>query len=380
MSKFWKVVNKANGKNAEILIYGNIVDKRGWSSDGTAPDGFAEDLRKLNGCPLTLRINSSGGSVFAAHAIHNLIKSYAGPVTAVIDGIAASAATIIAMAAEKVVMPSNSMMMIHDPMIGLNGYHNEEDLEDFLNALKKIKESIVSSYLGRSKLSAEALSRMMKASTWLTAKECLDMGFADEIVGRVDAVLDGNILVVNQIQHTLTDDDVKQIKDKMEVNAQMDESKAFKAFWQNLCAMLGIAVNTAEPVVPAANVIKPQTENEAPPEGEATPAAPVDAVAAERSRMLALEAADNGNAIIHKMIDYAKKNGQTVDEIKPYLDIINEHKDQAPQLVQNMITDNQESGVDQVTGQPGAGMSEEEKDRIQADNMAEMMKKMHGGK
>ena len=66
MSKFWKVVNKANGKNAEILIYGNIVDKRGWRSDGTAPDGFAEDLRQLNGCPLTLRINSSGGSVFAA--------------------------------------------------------------------------------------------------------------------------------------------------------------------------------------------------------------------------------------------------------------------------------------------------------------------------
>ena len=188
------------------------------------------------------------------------------------------------------------------------------------------------------------------------------------------------VYLVNQIQHTLTDDDVKQIKDKMEVNAQMDESKAFKAFWQNVCAMLGIAVNTAEPVVPAANVIKPQTENEAPPEGEAAPAAPVDAVAAERSRMLALEAADNGNAIIHKMIDFAKKNGQTVDEIKPYLDIINEHKDQAPQLVQNMIADNQESGVDKVTGQPGAGLSEEEKDRIKADNMAEMMKKMHGGK
>ena len=71
--------------------------------------------------------------MFAAHAIHNLIKSYAGPVTAVIDGIAASAATIIAMAAEKVVMPSNSMMMIHDPMSGLNGYHNEDDLEVYID-------------------------------------------------------------------------------------------------------------------------------------------------------------------------------------------------------------------------------------------------------
>lgn len=380
MSKFWKVVNKANGKNSEILIYGNIVDKRGWRNDGTAPDGFAEDLRQLNGCPLTLRINSSGGSVFAAHAIHNLIKSYAGPVTAVIDGIAASAATIIALAAGKVVMPSNSMMMIHDPMIGLNGYHNEEDLEDYLNALKKIKESIVSAYLGRSKLSAEALSKMMKASTWLSAKECLDMGFADEIAGKVDAVLDGNILVVNQIQHTLSDDDVKQIKDKMEVNAQMDENKAFKAFWQNLCAMLGIAMNTAEPAAPVANAIKPQETEAAPQEEETKPVAPVDAVTAERNRMLALEVADNGNPIIHKMIDFAKKNGQTLDEIKPYLDIINEHKDQAPQLVKNMITDNQESGVDQVTGQPGAGLSEEEKDKIKTSNMAEMMKKMQGGK
>ena len=384
MNKFWKFVNKGNG-NAEILIYGNIADERSWFGKETVPDGFAEELKALNGCPLTIRINSSGGSVFAAHAIHNLIKAYAGPVTAVIDGIAASAASIVAVAAKKIIMPSNSMMMIHDPMVGLQGYHNAEELQGYLDALKAIKDSIVAAYLGRSKVSAEALSKMMKDTTWLTAKECLDMGFADEIIGKVDAVLDGNILVVNQIQHQLSDNDAEKIKNKLEVKAKMNENNAFNAFWQHICAMLGIPVTgnaAANGAKPPENSIKPQESGAKPVENGAKPAgieASADLVTAERNRMLALEAADDGTEMVHQVIDYAKKNGQTADEIKPYLDIIKEHKAQAPDMIKNLISDNQDSGVDNVTGQPGSGMSEEEKDRIQADKMANIMKKLQGG-
>ena len=126
----------------------------------------AEELKALDGCPLTIRINSSGGSVFAAHAIHNLIKAYAGPVTVVIDGIAASAASIIAVAAKKIIMPANSMMMIHDPMVALKGYHNAEELKSCLDALAATKDSIVSAYLGRSKVSAEALSSFTIRRKW----------------------------------------------------------------------------------------------------------------------------------------------------------------------------------------------------------------------
>ncbi|MBQ5343738.1 MAG: Clp protease ClpP [Acidaminococcaceae bacterium] len=382
MSKFWKFVNKGNG-NAEILIYGNIGDERSWFGNETAPDGFAEELQSLDGCPLTIRINSSGGSVFAAHAIHNLIKAYAGPVTVIIDGIAASAASIIAVAAKKIIMPANSMMMIHDPMVALKGYHNAEELKSYMDALTAIKDSIVSAYLGRSKVSAEALSKMMKDTTWLTAKECLNLGFADEIVGQVDAVLDGNVLVVNQIQHQLSEEDAEKIKNKLEVKAKMNENNAFNAFWQHICAKLGIPVTGTEGAANAAtspeNVIKP-VENGIKPTGtEPKPAEPADAVAAERNRLLALEAVDNGNEMIHKVVDYAKKNGQTAEEIKPYLDIINGHKEQAPDMIKNLISDNKDSGVDNVTGQPGSGMSEEEKDRIQADNMANIMKKLQGG-
>ena len=388
MNKFWKIVNKADG-NAEILIYGNIADERSWFGNETAPDGFADDLRALNGCPLTIRINSSGGSVFAAHAIHNLIRSYAGPVTAVIDGIAASAASIVAVAAKKIIMPANSMMMIHDPMVALKGYHNAEELKGYLDALKAIKDSIVSAYLGRSKVSAETLSQMMKDTTWLTARECLELGFADEIIGKVDAVLDGNVLVVNQVQHQLTEDDAEKIKNKLEVKAKMNENSAFNAFWQHICAMLGIpvtgaaAANVIKPAEniakPAANVMKPAETGAKPVENVANEATQADAVAAERNRMLALEALDNGNEMARKVVAYAKQNGKATDEIKPYLDIINECQERAPQMIQDMIADNQESGVNKITGQPGSGMSEEEKDRIQMDNMANIMKQLQGG-
>lgn len=170
-SKFWQVKNEVNG-NSEILLYGPIAGESSWWGDEVTPRSFAEDLESLGGKDVTVRINSGGGDVFAAHAIHNQLVAYKGRVTVVIDGLAASAATIIAVAGDRIIMPSNALFMIHNPAIGLSDYYGAEELLKAAEALNTIKGSIVAAYRKRCKASAEELAAMMDAETWMGAAEC----------------------------------------------------------------------------------------------------------------------------------------------------------------------------------------------------------------
>ena len=221
--KFWEIINKADN-TAEIRIYGDIVGRKAWYDVGPSVDpvGFADDLAKLENRPVTIRVNSNGGNVFAAQTIANNLRTYKGMTTAIVDGLAASAATIIVMAARKIIMPIGSMMMIHDPMVQINEAMNEEELQRCIDMLRPVKTSLVKSYLERSNLSKEKLAAMMKATTWLTAEECLNIGFADEIQGEVKPVMNGNVLIVNNLKRQLTDNEASEIKNKItkHVNVQ----------------------------------------------------------------------------------------------------------------------------------------------------------------
>ena len=122
MKHFWNFQDSAGGDAADLYIYGPIVSSSSWWDDSIDAVQFSEDLKALGGKDVTVHINSPGGDVFAAHAIHNQLIAYAGNVDVVIDGIAASAATIIAMAGARITMPTNSMMMIHNPAMGLDDH------------------------------------------------------------------------------------------------------------------------------------------------------------------------------------------------------------------------------------------------------------------
>ena len=130
-------------------------------------------------------------------------------------------------------------------MITLDGSLNEAELQECIDALKPIKESIVSAYLNRAKVPAEELHAMMTNTTWLTAKECLAKGFCDEIAGKVDIVMDKNFLVVNQIRHPLTDEDVTQIKNKTEVKTTMNED--LKKMLEKAANALGFTITALSP-------------------------------------------------------------------------------------------------------------------------------------
>lgn len=171
---------------AEVFIYGDIVSEGWrWGEDETSAVSFRDALKELGDVSaIDLRINSGGGDVFEAVAIHNMIKRHPAQVTAYVDGLAASAASVIAMAADKLIMPANSMLMIHNAWSVFMGDHNA--FRKFADDLEKINQSVKRSYLDKnSELSEENLTALMDAETWLSAQESLEMGLADEVITAV---------------------------------------------------------------------------------------------------------------------------------------------------------------------------------------------------
>jgi ATP-dependent Clp protease protease subunit len=166
---------RARGTGAEVAIYDEI------GAYGVSAKGFLAELGALpEGMPVDLRLNSPGGSVFDAVAIHNALKRHEGTVTVWIDGIAASAASYIAMAGDEIVMPENAFLMIHDPAGLVMG--TAEDMRAMAEALDKVKGSLVSGYAAKSGRTPEEVSALMAAETWFDAADAVAQGFADRLI------------------------------------------------------------------------------------------------------------------------------------------------------------------------------------------------------
>lgn len=372
--RFWQIKNQVNG-SGEILLYGPIASSCSWFNDTVTPQEFARDLESLNGKDVTVRINSGGGDVFAAHAIHNQLVAYNGRVTVIIDGLAASAATIVAMAGQKIIMPSNSMMMIHNPAIGMDDYYTAEDLQKYVDALTAIKGSIVAAYKKRCKLSSEELEILMDAETWMGAQECLDKGFADEINGSIETVLNGNTLIINSAKYDLT-----AYKNAASIKSCINEKEKNMSRLEEILDSLGLKIvdspKAKNTTVQVATPVSPQpTDNSAAIEA---------AVAAERQRIVDLEALDSGdNAAVKAIINQAKADGKTVAEIQPYIDAVKTvpaAQNAAQRTVADMIADNKDSGADGIaSGATDDAALEKAADAKAMDNMVEIMNKKFGG-
>ena len=162
---------RARGTGAEVLIYDEI------GAYGVSAKGFLAELGALpDGVPIDLRLNSPGGSVFDAVAIFNALTRHSGTVTVWIDGIAASAASYIAMAGDEIVMPENAFLMIHDPSGLVMG--TAADMRDMAETLDKIAASMTRGYAARSGKSEVDIAALMAAETWFDAQDALDAGLA----------------------------------------------------------------------------------------------------------------------------------------------------------------------------------------------------------
>lgn len=324
MKKFW---NKAETTN-EIFIYGDITND-GWLDTDVTAKGFVDDLNSFGGKDVTVRINSGGGDVFCGLAISNALKNYSGGVTVSIDGLAASAASLIAMGGKKITMAQNALMMIHEASVGMSGFYDADELAKIQNSLNAIHGSIVATYASRVK--GVDIEKMLSEETWLNAREALDKGFIDEITGEVELKIDNaqRKIFVNSLAIDLKNFDEKKLRRAMEAET-MD-----KELEQKYLASVR---------------------------------------AAELSRIKALHALKGDNAAVNALIDVAVENGETAEKIAPYLDAVKKiSTTSATEEIKAMIRDQLTSGSEGVTG---AGASEEDAKKAQA---ALIVKYANGG-
>ena len=199
--KFWNWVRNEETGSRTLVLNGQISDET-WFGDEVTPGLFRDELQSCEG-DITVWINSPGGDVFAAAQIYNMLMEYPGNVDVRIDGIAASAASVIAMAGNKVSMSPVAMMMIHNPMTVAMG--DKKVMQQAIDMLDEIKESIINAYELKTGQTRTKIAHMMDAETWFNAKKAVELGFADDILYAGDsdkkdvpeAVLFGRLTVVN---------------------------------------------------------------------------------------------------------------------------------------------------------------------------------------
>lgn len=177
--KFWVWKNQADEGSERVLeLYGTIAEES-WFDDDVTPQMFRDELFAGSG-DVVIWLNSPGGDCIAASQIYSMLMDYKGNVTVKIDGIAASAASVIAMAGTRVLMAPTALMMIHNPATVAFGDH--EDMQKAIEMLEEVKESIINAYEIRTSLSHTQLSHMMDETTWMNAKKAIELGFADDLL------------------------------------------------------------------------------------------------------------------------------------------------------------------------------------------------------
>ena len=187
MTKFWKwVTNRVRDQAGEeqeerALFLNGAISETTWFEDDITPQMFRDELNGGKG-NITVWINSPGGDCFAAAQIYNMLRDYKGKVTVKIDSLAASAASVIAMAGDDVQISPTGMLMIHNPSTVAMGDH--ADLEKAIDMLNEVKNSIINAYEEKTGLSRNKLSKLMEDETWMDAKKAVELGFADSIITR----------------------------------------------------------------------------------------------------------------------------------------------------------------------------------------------------
>lgn len=181
MNKFWAFEQQGDER---VLRLDGAIAEESWWGDEVTPAAFRAELNKHPG-DLTVWINSPGGDVIAGSQIYTMLMEHKGMITVKIDGLAASAASVVAMAGDKVCMSPSAYMMIHLPWTF--GIGNSEDFKQLSAQLDEIAEGIVLSYETKTSLSREELLQMMQEETWMSARSAVEKGFADEILYQKEA-------------------------------------------------------------------------------------------------------------------------------------------------------------------------------------------------
>ena len=178
--KFWNwIKNDVGGEEERTLVLNGEISDETWYGDEVTPALFAKELNAGSG-NITVWINSPGGDVYAAAQIYNMLMEYKGDVTVKVDALAASAASVIAMAGTTVLMSPPSLMMIHNPITVAIG--DSKEMQKAGEMLNEVKESIMNAYEIKTGMDRKKISHLMDAESWFNAKKAVELGFADGIL------------------------------------------------------------------------------------------------------------------------------------------------------------------------------------------------------
>lgn len=222
---------------AVIHAYGEIASEKWWG-DETTPKDVLEQINQ-NGTPkfIHVHINSPGGSAFAGVTIYNVLKNHPAQVTVFVDGWAASAASVIAMAGDEIVMGNGTMMMIHNPLTALVGYYKASELLDVVDKLEKMAEAFAPIYSERTGKDVKEIRQLMDAETWFTAAEAVELGFATEVSNSLQMVacaLSEKQVEINGVEMDVSGFDhapkMQILKPEVKEVKKMDKDQLMKEF------------------------------------------------------------------------------------------------------------------------------------------------------
>lgn len=214
--KFWNVASVSDDEG-EITLYGDVMSQQPidwWTGEPEpglyiTPEGFMEDLAAVRDkAHITVKLNSCGGDLYTGIAIHNALKALSGEVNVVVEGIAASAASVIMCAGDTVTVYPGSLVMIHGVSVVLWDALNIQDMKQLMKGMDASERAVAEIYNGKTGIAVETLRSMMTKETWLTGREALEKGFADELKEDEDdpdmsMSADKKVLYVNGVSHNV---------------------------------------------------------------------------------------------------------------------------------------------------------------------------------
>lgn len=352
--KFWQFRNQADS-TVELLLYGDI-SQTSWWGDEVTPRQFADELAELGALDkIVVRINSGGGDVFAAQTIGNLLEQHPAEVSAKIDGLCASAATIVACHCGRVIAANDSTYMVHPVRIGAYGYYNAEELQKYTEALAAIKESIVGLYVKKTGRDKDEVTAWMDETSWWTAATAKENGFVDELVDDEAVVTENRdgLLFINSVNMNMPFDKAPTF-----VQSSKAAAPAAGRFVNNKCHKevknMASEIKTADDLRGAYPALV----------GEIEEAAAQEARDAERQRIRDIEEMSLPGS--EEMTDEAKftKPMSAEDYAKA---VVKNAKKQGDKFLKGAAEDAENGGVNGVKGGAGApGKQDEFMDAIKS--------------
>lgn len=356
--KFWNMATVGEDE-AEITLYGEILSRRPidfWTGEPVpgnfiCPEEFLEDLAIIKDkSNITIRINSVGGDLYTGMAIYTQLKGLKGNKTVIIDGIAASAASLIAMAGDKIKIPAGSLMMIHDPLVYLWDTYNAKALKEVIKMLDAAAQSSAETYAAKTKLDVETIRAMMQKETWMTGREAVEKGFADEILYENEPQMtmsaDRQLLMVNGIKQNIRG--FRNIPGNIPVSNRITASATPQAVNNKTPEGGKKMFKTIEELKQACPELVQQIENAAREEGRAA------GVADERARLKAIE---DIQAVIgdDKLVAEAKYGDKPCTAQELAFKAMQQQASLGKKFLQDQQQDYQTSGAANVGANPNAG-------------------------